>query len=182
VVSCDDVHKVTVSKPSIKVSVNGEDEKQSSPLAHHSDAVRKGDMMDGVLAFSSPLQNVNSLREYPPDCLVFLETFLTLWPLDAPVKPRGKNGGEFAQWVKETRQVKLALAEFGINGLGKVHAEWNKNQFCVSHPGAILNLTRSTVMSLRSKKAHPDPAPLSPGEEAARRAAFLSAPSIGGNK
>jgi hypothetical protein len=81
---------------------------------------------------------------YPSDVREVLSSFFQLWEVPIPEKPAGGRG-EYAQWIKELREVKKIMGDYGLRALEMTYASWFKHTFTVSHPGAIIKTLRSCV-------------------------------------
>lgn len=121
----------------------------SEPKPHHTDAVKKGDLMDGILAFAHA---ADPLADYPPDVQDVLKEFIRLWPADVPIKARKGKSGEFDFWCNGSRQLAASCGEYGLSILDQVFLDWQKRPFTVSHPAALIRVTAGKVIELRSKK------------------------------
>jgi hypothetical protein len=112
-------------------------------------AIKKGDLMDGILAFARP---ADPLADYPPDVQDVLKAFTRLWVIDVPIKARRGKSPDYELWCNGARQILIATREYGLPILDQVFLDWQKRPFTVSHPGAIVRVITGKVVELRTHK------------------------------
>jgi len=116
---------------------------------HRTTAKRKGDLVDGALAYSRN-SNDPDVSAFPEELQPILKEFCRLWSLQPP-KPDRTKGGPYANWILQGRMLKEALGEFGAAALPAVYEAWKKFKYDVGQPRSILNSARSTTGKLRSE-------------------------------
>ena len=118
---------------------------QVSPnTGNRTDAVVKGDGMDGILFYARQAAAINAelenrINAFPPDCQTTLRTlteFFSWQSQSIPEKPaRESKGGQYALWINEIREINTQAGQFGQDGI-RAAAKASKD-LTVSHPGAI---------------------------------------------
>jgi hypothetical protein len=112
---------------------------------NRTDAVVQGDPMDGLLfgarlAADQGNQLASRIQEYPQDCQQTLTWFVEVfgWPVGSiPSRPiRGKQGGSYAQWINELRDINQVISGFGKDAIQAVKAPCEK--LSISHPAAVM--------------------------------------------
>jgi hypothetical protein len=133
---------------SLSLAEASEKSKPSEKPVQRTMAQKKGDLVDGALAYSRNL-NDPDVSTYPEELQPILKEFCRLWALTPP-RQDGK-GGQYALWIMQGRSLKDALAEFGATALPAVYDAWRKFKYDVGRPGAILTTARATAGKLRSE-------------------------------
>lgn len=137
-----------------KINFNQTENNQINNVSEEKKSYKRGDIVDGILFFNKikPSDTETDILEYPVDVQDTLREFLRLWPIDFPIR---KYKSKFAQWIGDLRALRLATKEYGLPILQQVHADWKKNTFTVSHPGALCNTVTGKVGELRSRGSIP---------------------------
>lgn len=123
----------------------------AQPPPRKTAAVKKGDRMDGMLAYAKP---ADPIAEYPPDVQDVIKPLRDLWKLVPPQKT-ARKGGEFARWIADARDLREACGDQGVyKVLQAAYRDWEKNSFLVSGPGSLLKAARAAAAKIRR---HNDP-------------------------
>ena len=89
------------------------------------------------------------LEFYPEDVREVILQVCGLWKLVPPHKTKGKVG-EYGLWIKESRYLLEACAEFGPALLVQVHEDWRR-EFVNGRPGYTVARPGSVIKSARAK-------------------------------
>lgn len=138
----------------------------------------KPDLVDGMLKYAKKPGDVD-VSAYPEDVQPIIRELCRLWSLVPPPKT-GAKGDPFAAWVKDARYLKNACGEIGLAVLQEVYNAWG-SKTPPGRPGTLITWASSAAGRLRSRSDPLRPRrweELTPEEQAARRAAFRSAPSV----
>ena len=150
---CGTVTQYTDSNTDGKTVIAGETPAHPTRLPGGSDAEKKGDALDGMIAFSY-LQGKADLSKYPEDTREILGKFCELWKLTPPAYSK-KRAGEFAAWIEAGRNLRQACGELGLSVLQSLHETpprwWLEKQFTPGHPRSILTDARSRAAEIRRK-------------------------------
>jgi hypothetical protein len=135
------------------------------------DAVVKGDIMDGILYFAALAQQQADKQGLPPDILDRIDSFPADCKLGArlmyvkfkvipPEKPKSGKGGDYADWINGIRDLEKLCSEYHTSihvGFEKAFEEWNKSPFIKDRPGSLIKVMRSALstMLIRDQSAVP---------------------------
>lgn len=138
------------------------------PDLPRTDRAKKGDAMDAILLAAREAEkrkSIAAIPDYPPDVQDTLRWFYDRYLIPIPAKPKNrKSGGEYAHWIDGLRDIQDACAWHGRDALEAAFANWKRNSFSVSHPGALVNTVKAeaSVLSQRQAQFAPSPAPDEP--------------------
>lgn len=120
--------------------------RQPNPQPRKTAATKKGDPMDGMLAYA---RAKDPIAEYPPDVQDVIRPLKELWKLDPPQKT-SRKGGEFARWIADARDLREACGDQNLyKVLQYAYRDWEKNSFLVSGPGSLLKAARAAAAKIR---------------------------------
>lgn len=161
--SLDQGSKAALPESSIKHPINHQltdgDAAENKAASHRTAAKKMGDGVDMVLSGLKKPGEID-LSEFPEDVIPLLQVFLEYFPLNAPKRSSNRKPGEFGQWIGESRALLMEMREFGGSALEIIREACAEcSSLTVTHPGAILNTTRSVIakhrLAVRAKENKP---------------------------
>ena len=94
-------------------------------------------------------------KDYPQSVQEIARVLRDTWMFSLPSKPHKKSKGQYAFYIQAMEAIKQNCAEFGVEVLIKVHADW-KNGFknglapyTVAKPTSLVNMCAAKARELR---------------------------------
>lgn len=134
---------------------------QTEPGARRTDAVRRGDLIDGMLAFISTPNGTPDAGHFPEDVRDYIVAVSVKWGLTIPAR----KSPLYADWLKGARELKSACGEFGVGLIQDVFQKWASNptnQFMVSRPAALVKSAIAAAGMRRKSNPRIQPGEYSP--------------------
>ncbi len=109
----------------------------------HTDAIKKGDMFDGMVAYS---KKNDPIFEYPPATQDVLRIFLKHFPIQDIPRKNKNNKGAYGFWIEGCENIKKACGNYPVEEiLAEVGKQWRERPWNVSNPQAIVNVIIGTI-------------------------------------
>jgi DNA-binding Lrp family transcriptional regulator len=145
-------HEDRLREESIKELRKGEVlKKQTSPSLpeRRTAAVKKGDLFDGMIAYSQPPGQVDC-SDFPEDLRPLVQKMCDLWNLHPPLA----KTSDYHFWVKGARSLSDACGEFGVDAIEAAYYANLREPITVSNPGSLVQPCRYQAGKLRKSRPH----------------------------
>lgn len=123
------------------------------------DAVVKGDPMDGIIAAAQaaqevaaraglPLEVLSDIQNFPEDCQQGARLMYQKFKLLPPSKPKSGRGGDYADWIIGIRDLAKLCSSYRVSlekGFDEAYQVWNANAFIVDRPGGLVKAMKSSL-------------------------------------
>jgi hypothetical protein len=153
------------------------------------DAVVRGDAMDGVLFYAAQAEArtveekaLEHVAGFPADCQDGARLVYRTFKLLPPEKPKSGKGGDYAYWINGIRALQRICSEYGVSlqiGFEEVYKNWNASPFDYKSPSSFEGPMKSALarLSLRETPQTPAP-PVQPEQILVSKPAYIQRPRI----
>lgn len=117
-------------------------------------AQKKGDLVDGLLKFAQDQEGKIDVGHFPEDVREIVSLYCELWDQLPPMK-NGKKGGEFALWIDDARNMRVAGGDLVFDALRSIKSrpyEWMAKAM-IGRPGALIRAVRARAGEIRENRS-----------------------------